>query len=191
MVLIVGSSWSLDEECVFAGIDHALQKYPYFQVVMVPHEPTEVHLQQSEALFKKWTPKRFSQISLEEEYQGRVLIVDRLGVLSSLYSIGDLSFVGGGFTTGVHNVLEPGVMGLPVLFGPKFHNAPEAMELIQQNLAMTVVDSMSFEKQLMEWLEYPEKRIDLGHRIQQFIERHRGATERCFQEIQQRQSLNS
>jgi 3-deoxy-D-manno-octulosonic-acid transferase len=62
----------------------------------------------------------------------RVVLVDSVGVLAEIYRAGHLAYVGGSFTTGVHNTMEPAVAGMPVLFGPRIQNAEEAGVLVRQ-----------------------------------------------------------
>ena len=66
------------------------------------------------------------------------MIADGVGYLAELYGTGVLAYVGGGFTSGVHNILEPAVLGLPVLFGPRTDNAWEASRLAALGAASTV-----------------------------------------------------
>ena len=65
----------------------------------------------------------------------KVLIIDKIGILSSLYDFSDIAFVGGGFSGKLHNILEAGVKGNIIIFGPKTENYPEAELLVNKNLA--------------------------------------------------------
>jgi 3-deoxy-D-manno-octulosonic-acid transferase len=58
-----------------------------------------------------------------------VIIVDRTGILSALYRVGSLAYVGGGFGAGVHSVLEPAAYGIPVLCGPRIERSRDAEEM--------------------------------------------------------------
>ena len=60
-----------------------------------------------------------------------VLIIDNIGLLSNIYQFGDTAYIGGGFGTGIHNILEAVAFGLPVVFGPNYKKSNEAKELIQ------------------------------------------------------------
>lgn len=61
----------------------------------------------------------------------KVLVVDNIGMLSSLYKLADIAIIGGGFEKGIHNILEPASFGLPILFGPNYVKFKEAIELIR------------------------------------------------------------
>jgi len=113
----------------------------------------------------------------------RIIFVDTVGVLSSLYSVGTLAYVGGGFYPRVHNVMEPSVMGLPVIFGPMYDNSPEAIDLLQRGFAFTVKNTEEFRVQLFEFLDNPERCKQLGQQAQQVIESQAGVADRYFELI--------
>ena len=87
-------------------------------VIIAPHEPTILRLEQiEEHFFNKYETIRFSLLN---NYKNeRVILIDSIGILLSLYKYADAAYVGGSFKQGIHNVLEPAVYGIPVLFGPK------------------------------------------------------------------------
>ena len=143
-VFIAGSSWPPDERCIFPALKEALERYTELVVVLAPHEPSEEHLRHGETFFRDVPPKRLTQFQPGQDALPRMILVDTIGVLSRLYSVADLAYVGGAFTTGVHNVMEPTAMGLPVIFGPKYYNAPEAGELLARELAFTINNSEDF-----------------------------------------------
>ena len=101
-------------------------------LIWVPHEPNQQNIEK----IKKY----FISKSLSVELLGnkepvdidtKVIIVDSIGRLSQLYWFGQIAYVGGGFSSGVHNVMEPAIARLPIFFGPKYDNFPEALELIK------------------------------------------------------------
>ncbi len=195
-VFIAGSTWPPDEECIFPALKEALQQYPEFFLIIAPHEPTTEHLNNSETFFKDFALERLTRLqknlnssehhstSLPGSRQlPRILLVDTVGVLSSLYAVGTLAYVGGAFTAGVHNVTEPGVMGLPVFFGPKHYNSPEAVDLSGRRLAFSVSKPDEFRSQLFQFLENPDQCKQLGRQAKHMVESQAGAADRCFQLI--------
>ena len=76
----------------------------------------------------------------------KILIIDNIGLLSSLYSYADISYIGGGFGRGIHNILEAAVFGTPVIFGPKYKKFREAKELIKLGGAFTIKNFVQLEK---------------------------------------------
>ncbi len=114
-----------------------LAKHPDLRVVLVPHEPLPARLS---SLERDLDAAGVSHVRLsalmssppEEPRPERCVLVDSVGVLAEIYRAGALAYVGGSFTTGVHNTLEPAVGGLPVMFGPVIQNAEEAGELVRR-----------------------------------------------------------
>jgi 3-deoxy-D-manno-octulosonic-acid transferase len=112
--IVAGSTWKDDEEM--------LQKWfasdPEKKLIIAPHEITETRIEFLEKLFPGSI--RFSKLETSGK-ETKVLIIDNIGMLSRLYSYGDITYVGGGFTRdGVHNVLEAAVWGKPVIMWPNY-----------------------------------------------------------------------
>ena len=106
-----------------------------------------------------------------------VFLGDSMGELLRFYAAADLAFVGGSLVpTGGHNVLEPALLGLPVLFGPHMFNFTEAGErLLEANAAWRVADAAELAAQMDRLLADPALRQDAGQRGQATVARHRGA----------------
>jgi 3-deoxy-D-manno-octulosonic-acid transferase len=130
-VLILGSSWLVEEEMVHA-IHH---KIPLDLTVIAPHDISEDHLYEIEAMFGDQCI-RLSEI--EKITDETVILVDCIGLLHQLYQLANLAYIGGGFTGKLHNILEPAAYGIPVVFGPKHSKFPEADEFIEKGLAYEV-----------------------------------------------------
>ena len=183
-VFIAGSSWPAGEKHIFPALAEALQKFSDLLLMVAPHEPNEEHLNHAEKYFQHFKIERFSQLEEKPQETPRIIMVDRLGVLSSLYPIGKLAYVGGAFTTGVHNVMEPSVMGLPVIFGPRYDNSPEAVDLLKNGLAFTIKHNEEFHRILFHLLRDREFCAKLGKKAMHTIESQGGAAAKCFQLIQ-------
>lgn len=182
-VFIVGSNWPPDEACVFPGLKRALARYDDFVLITAPHEPTEEHIQSSETFFRDYDTVRLSKVNSETSDDVRIIVVDYVGILAALYRVGYMAYVGGGFTTGVHNVIEPCALGLPVFFGPRHVNSPEAVHLKENGLAFPIEDPETFETLLFDLLNDPQKTTLLGRKARNYVESKAGASEKCFQYI--------
>jgi 3-deoxy-D-manno-octulosonic-acid transferase len=110
----------------------------------------------------------------------RILLIDTIGLLAGLYRGADLAYVGAGFTTGVHNTMEPASMGLPVFFGPRYDNALEAKEMIELGCAFSIDSPKTFQSQFFPLLENPEHSKKLGEQARQFIESQAHASGKCL-----------
>jgi 3-deoxy-D-manno-octulosonic-acid transferase len=146
-------------------------------MILVPHEPTIENLERIESMMNGHTTYiRFSD--LNDYKKQRVIIVDSIGVLVALYKYAHIAYVGGGFKSGVHNVLEPAVYGVPVLYGPRHRNSQEAAMLIEEKAGFVVNDEDAMYRILQTFLEKEKMRAAAGKRAAQFVNGHSGATQR-------------
>jgi 3-deoxy-D-manno-octulosonic-acid transferase len=127
-LLIAGSTWAPDEALLASVLPDLTDDW---KLVVVPHEVDEQRIEKVEKTFRNDT-KRWSEWEDGMLFSEKVLVVDTIGILSKLYRYGNLAWVGGGLSSsGVHNVLEAAVYGIPCAFGPEYGNYLEAAELIQ------------------------------------------------------------
>ncbi|MBC8260161.1 MAG: 3-deoxy-D-manno-octulosonic acid transferase [SAR324 cluster bacterium] len=177
-IFVAGSTWPQDETCIFSGLQEALKEFPDLFLILAPHEPTEEHLQNAETFFAAESLLRWSHLSSATD-DLRILLIDSVGILAGLYHSAKMAYVGGAFTTGVHNILEPAAMGATVAFGPKHSNSMEALQMKEQKLASSVLNSTDFKKWLFDLLNNREKCIQLGQQSKVFVEAQAGAAELC------------
>lgn len=125
--VVCGSTWPPDEDLLIDYINNRTSKYKW---IITPHEIGEGHIK---SIIGKCERKivRYSdeKANLAE---ANVLIIDCIGLLSSIYRYGKIAYIGGGFGAGIHNTLEAAVYGIPVVFGPKYQKFNEAVRLIQE-----------------------------------------------------------
>lgn len=182
--LLAGSTWERDENCVLPAWRawRAMDAGPA-RLVVVPHEPTAAHLAALEArLAALGLPScRFSAIA--DPALPEVILVDRVGILAELYARADAAYVGGAFGRGVHNVIEPATMALPVFFGPGHHNAPEAARLLEAGAAAVIRSPLDLQRQLQELAGDAAARLRMGGRARAFVDANLGASERCVQRL--------
>ncbi|MEL0157941.1 MAG: glycosyltransferase N-terminal domain-containing protein [Deltaproteobacteria bacterium] len=182
-VLIGGSIWPADIVCLRSVLLEALEELPELRLILVPHEPTEEHVSEIKEIFSSYPIHLWSQGQKEDFAKARVLIVDEIGILSSLYAKANLAFVGGAFTTGVHNIMEPAAFGLPTFFGPRFHNYSTAIRFVEDKLAHSVRNSEELRLLIMPLLKEPDKAKELGMRAQNLLEQEAGAAQKCAELI--------
>ncbi|MCH8882147.1 MAG: hypothetical protein IIA41_01460 [SAR324 cluster bacterium] len=187
-ILVVGSSWSADEAHLLPVLREALNRIGALRCIVAPHEPTEAHLTALETALGPWGTVRLSagaQTGGEPRAGAppRVVLVDSVGRLASLYSAGHLAYVGGGFSTGVHNVAEPAAAGLPVLFGPRNGNSAVAQELLAEGAAFAVEDAGSLGLTLLPLLADAARTAELGARAQALVTEMGGAAELAYRRI--------
>ena len=172
--LVAGSTWPQDE--ILLSV--LPSKYPNWKFVLAPHEIDEKHINKIEGLFKgnciKYSDVNNKQMaSWNVENVVQVLIIDNIGMLSSLYQFGKIAYIGGGFGAGIHNTLEAAAFGLPVIFGSKFDKFREAKDLIQIGAAK----SISGEKELIEAFDFFISNEKSSAEAKKYVAENKGATE--------------
>ena len=171
-VVVAGSSWKPDEELLTRFINqHAGLKF-----IIAPHEVSQVNLTRLEQLLKK-PAVRFSQASENEVQNFEVLIIDSIGMLSSLYRYGDFAYIGGGFGVGIHNILEAATFGLPVVFGPNYQKFREARELVAAGGAFSIATYEALE-QIFQSLSASSANLQAAAQTAAgYVQNNTGATE--------------
>ncbi len=179
-VFIVGSSWHADEEILFEHLNHSAPKAKY---IIAPHE---VHASNIERIVKSIEAKvvRYSQAEVNTVAENDVLVIDNIGMLSSLYQYGSIAYIGGGFGVGIHNILEAATFGMPIIFGPNYKRFKEAVELIKLGGAFTINDVYEF-TEIFEKLIADENYLkQTGEHSQKFVSDNRGATQKIMAYLQ-------
>ncbi|MFC1564147.1 3-deoxy-D-manno-octulosonic acid transferase [candidate division KSB1 bacterium] len=188
VIFIGGSIWQPDEKHVMPALINMMSKYKDLKAVLVPHEPEEHHLQELEGTLDKASigSTRLSSITETGKNETRVVIIDSIGLLARLYSQTDIAYVGGSFSTGVHNVMEPAVLDNPVIFGPRHLNSFEATELKRHGGGFTISSSEEMEEILDKLISDIEFRNESGKKAKELIYESFGATEIIFAKLKER-----
>jgi 3-deoxy-D-manno-octulosonic-acid transferase len=115
---------------------------------------------------------------------GRVLLVDSIGELSSLYALADVAFVGGSLVQrGGHNIIEPAQYGVPILVGPYTENFRDIVELFRARDAVRIVTAGDLSSVVMTLLNDKPGRDALGRRAAETLDSQRGATQFTMQKL--------
>ena len=155
LVMIAGSTWPEDEELLAA----ILPDFPAVKLIVAPHEVNDARINSlmdrfgREALLYKDIGKVSGNYS--------VLVIDRIGLLSSLYRYGHLAFIGGGFDRGIHNTLEAAVYGIPIAFGPNHTKFREALAMVSGGGASVIRNKSDLSRFLSTYSD-EEKRKEAG-----------------------------
>jgi 3-deoxy-D-manno-octulosonic-acid transferase len=181
-VFVFGSSWEADEEVVLPAVEKLFKYDKDTIMIIAPHEPTIPHLEKLEQNFLgKYPAIRFSY--LNNYNNERIIIIDSIGILLTLYHYADLVYVGGSFKQGIHNVLEPAVYGVPVLFGPKIGNSLEAKTMVKLGSGLVVTNKKEAYKQLRRLFRDNDTRNELGAISSDYVNSNIGATAKIIEEI--------
>ncbi|MCF6268568.1 MAG: 3-deoxy-D-manno-octulosonic acid transferase [Melioribacteraceae bacterium] len=182
-IFVFGSSWEEDENVIFPAFEKLTNNNLNVVMIIAPHEPTLIHLEKIENYFAgKEKTIRFSS---KNNYNGEsVVIIDSIGILLTLYYYADVAYVGGSFKQGIHNVLEPAVYGIPVIFGPKNRNSQEAQELLKRDASKEVTNMEEAFATLQKLFENENYRDELGGIASKYVNENIGATERILNKIE-------
>jgi 3-deoxy-D-manno-octulosonic-acid transferase len=188
-VLVAGSTWPEDDK----ELQHFVNNHPAVKHILVPHLTDAASLQQCQETF----PGALLYSAYEAAFlQGipisdsSLLIIDRIGMLSSLYRYASVAYIGGGFgADGVHNVLEAAVYGKPVIMGPTFQKYLEATELVDKGGAITVNNGQALDSALQALFDNETERKKMGQIALDYTVSKRGATNKVLQVIQENRLL--
>jgi len=178
LTLVAGSTWIKDEDILIPYFN----QNPEIKLIIAPHEINE---QRIEALKSRFTRQviRYSQADENTINDADCLIIDSIGLLSSIYRYGDIAYVGGGFSKGIHNILEAAVYGLPVMFGPKHHKFREANELSACRGAIAITCEDDFFSNMNNFLSNPNMINESGKSAKEYVERNLGATQTIYEKL--------
>lgn len=170
-VFVAGSSWPPDEDIFikyFNGRDD-------WKLIIAPHVIGEDHLQQ---ILSKLKGKavRYTEATPESVADAKILIIDCFGLLSSIYGYGHVSYVGGGFGVGIHNVLEAAVWNIPVIFGPNNERFQEAQDLLTSGGGRQIDGYQQFESLMNSYIADDSLRKADGDKAAQYVSSKAGAT---------------
>ena len=184
-LIIAGSTWPRDEAIVIPGFAKIIAKGPGTSMIVAPHEPTESRLAEIEKSLEENGLRSIRLSALETwDAETPVIVADGVGYLAELYRAGNIAYVGGSWTTGVHNVMEPAVLGLPVFFGPKIDNSWEAGMLVRLGAGKVVNSPEEFTREAKALLDDKALLDSLGEKASGFIRGSCGAAPRCLDLIE-------
>ena len=191
-VIVAGSTWPEDEVLLAQYITNCERIAPKgaTKLILVPHELNEQHLHYIFNLFQG-RYVRYSSVSGEHLalspvsrlnilQRADVLVVDTMGLLSSIYTFGHVAYIGGGFGEGIHNTIEAAAYGMPVVFGPNYDAFREAHDLIHSQAARTIKNYNELEEALNTALE---QHTEIGAKAAAYVQTELGATEKIYKEI--------
>ena len=214
--IVAGSTWPQDEQVLQKAINTI--KHPLLKLIIAPHEINKEHIVQVQKIFpdsmlysqlaanqsptfdilsadvlKKSEPTGVKPLSTHHSplTTSNTLIIDNIGILSSLYHYAFITYIGGGFGKGIHNTLEAAVYGKPVLFGPAYDKFQEAIDLISNGGAISINKTeeciSTIEKLIDDDLAY----IKSCEGSKDYVYANRGATNKIMNYIQEKRLLTN
>ncbi len=175
-VLVAGSTWPADEEL----LNSIIERYTNWKFIIAPHEIAEASLQRLEEQLLGKTI-RYSNLEVHKLTVPQVLIIDNIGLLSSLYAFGTIAYIGGGFGKGIHNTLEAAAFGLPVIFGPNYQKFQEAKDLIELKAGFSISNQAELNDCFK--LLQADTENSAGAKAKAYVDSHTGATVQILEKI--------
>ena len=171
-LFVAGSTWGPDEDILMTLVNDN----PQIKFVIAPHEMEEARIRHILDSVKGGAV-RYTQlegVSLEEK---QVLVLDTIGILSSVYGSAKWSYIGGGFGVGIHNTLEAATFALPIAFGPNYLKFKEAVDMVSLGVATSVTNY----EELKRWFEPLRDDVallaEVSRAAKDYTSKHQGATE--------------
>jgi len=185
-VIVAGSTWAKDEELLLQAYKQFGENKP--KLILVPHEVDKKRISETEARLKSsgLTYSLFSEVKDKVEVKAEeVLLVDTIGLLSRLFHYADVAYIGGGFDSGIHNLLEPAVHLKPVLFCGQadYSKYNEALELIEIGAAKALTQADELAQSLNHFLDEKENKGPLEKNIQAYFESRSGSTQKVMEVV--------
>lgn len=181
LLVVVGSSWPKDEELLISFINHTNHNVKW---IIAPHN---IKNEQIESLQKSFTKRTilYSEKENQKIHKADVLILNTIGILTKVYSYADLAYVGGGFgSSGLHNVLEPAVFGIPVIIGPNYQKFNEAVALVNKGGCISVSNISTLTHALNQLIISESERVNKGNIASKFVQKNAGAVKKIMDTIE-------
>lgn len=185
LCMVAGSVWEADMQVLIPALNEIGKP---LKVIFAPHEIDQSHME-------SWQKQLKGKSMLYSQYIKAIdssspvlpfdyLFIDNIGMLSSLYSYGDIGYIGGSFGSGLHNILEAATFGMPILFGnKKYQKFQEAIDLIEEGSAKAIADTDEAKQYLREWTTEDVKRIKLNAISENYVASRIGATEIVMKKV--------
>jgi 3-deoxy-D-manno-octulosonic-acid transferase len=173
-VFIAGSTWPQDEQLIATLVT----QYPDWKFIIAPHEIRDDKIQKLISLLPQGSAIRYSKYSPLATHHSPLttLIIDNIGMLSSLYQYGDIAYIGGGFGAGIHNTLEAAAFGLPVIFGPNYLKFKEAGDLVEMQAGFSITNEDTLKNITNELVNNQLFYSTAGEKARTYVQHNTGAT---------------
>lgn len=151
-IIVFASTHIEDEQVLFNIIKPIKLQYPDCYFIVIPRHPErkdDIALKcQKLGIAYSLKSKQNMPLITDDLY-----IVDTFGELGLFFSLAYLTFIGGSFNQGGHNILEPAYFSNYIIFGPDMSNfADMASNMIHNNAAIQIQDEKELLNKIMDLL---------------------------------------
>ena len=176
-VIVAGSTWGPDEQL----LAQLLQHFPEYKLVVAPHEINRK--EEVKETFSAYKTAAYSSMKEEQLSDMQVLVIDTIGILNRLYQYSHVSYIGGAFRTGLHNILEAAVYGKPLFFGPHYDHFNEAMQLVALKGAFSVNSADEMKEIVTKFEQNPEFYTQTCDICQKYVAQNSGAVDIIYEKM--------
>ncbi len=176
-LLVVGSAWQNDMDVLIPFLNAFTNP---LKIIIAPHEIHDDEIEQWRSQLIK-PSVRFSQANETTVALADILVIDNVGLLSSLYQYGEFAYIGGAFKQGLHNILEAATFGMPVFFGPDYEKFQEAVDLVNEGAAFPISNVAELTTAFTNQYEDSTKAAQISS---EYVQRNIGATAKVMDVIQ-------
>ena len=176
-LIVAGSTWEPDEQLLRQVFDAVHDRY---RLILAPHMIDCEHIKNIKNIFSSYKILLYSELENNSPEEFDVLIIDTIGLLSKIYKYSDLSYIGGAFGKGLHNILEAGVFGVPLFFGPKYQKFNEAVELVSRGGAFSIQCAEAMIEKIELFAQQPEQYQSVCAICRTFVQENLGAVDKIM-----------
>ena len=180
LTIVIGSSWPKDESLLVNYINSNDMKVKF---IIAPHNIKAEQIQHLKNSITKKTVL-FSEKENKNLADFDVFIIDTIGILTKIYSYGDIAYVGGGFgNPGIHNILEPATFGIPIVIGPNYSHFAEAIALLNLGGCTSISNLKELETTFEKLIKNDKVKQEKGQICGGFVKSNKGATNLIIKNI--------
>ncbi len=176
--IVAGSSWPADEKILTSYIN---ESYENVKMIIAPHEIDDAHIRDIESSLKVTSFRITSPPDNPSDF--KVMIVDTIGMLAAIYRYGGIAYIGGGFGSGIHNVLEASTYGIPAIFGPKYKKYKEACDLVDLGGGFEITSFDEFDRLVTKMWNEAGFLNESGKQAGEYVDKMCGATSLIMKEL--------
>jgi len=178
LLIVAGSTWKPDEEL----LTQYIHSHPEIKFIIAPHETKTGNIERLINLLKS-PVICYTEATEDTVMNKQVLIVNTIGLLSSLYKYADMAYIGGGFGVGIHNTLEPAIFGMPIIFGPNYLKFNEANRMVELGIAFPVAGYPEMDSILNTLTTDIKRRNLISQECINFTKQNIGATQLILNKV--------
>ena len=152
------------------------------RIIIVPHEVNQAEIMSIKSKLKNIGLSSILYSDLNQSIESRIIIIDKIGILTDLYKYSDIAYIGAGFSTGVHSVIEPAIYNNIICFGPNYKIVDMAVELVNNNISHIIKHKNDFIKIISILNNKPKLEINKS-KMQKFISTQKLAADNIIDAI--------